>query len=79
MKQTPGVEEHERYLNGVTDYLQSLERHYPFFSYIAREVIDLETGSRRRYTPDELIERSRAARELSLEELGEVLRAPEIQ
>ncbi len=78
MKRTEGVEEHERYLNGVTDYLRNIEKHYPFFTYIAREDIDLETGSRRRYTPEELIALSRAARELSWEELGEIVRSPEI-
>ena len=78
MKRTPGLEAFERYRPGLTEQIQRLEKSYPFFSYVARQVVELDSGTRHEVPLAELVEMSRKAQSLSLEELEALLRVPEI-
>ena len=57
--------------------MAEMERHYPFFSYIYREDVDLASGARRPHSRSELIELSKGARELDWTELVAILDVPE--
>jgi len=78
MKKTAGLESSARYREDLVEQIANLEENYPFFTYVAREVIDLDSRNRRRFTLDELMKMSQDGRNLSLDELATLLKAPEI-
>jgi hypothetical protein len=73
MKKTQ-VKDLEAFLPDASRLVAEMEKHYPFFSWVYREEIDLETGQRRRASLAELVEASRRSRKLSLAEIAGLLR-----
>ena len=53
--------------------VSEIEKHYPLLSYVAREELDLKTGARTAEDLKALVERSKALRKASLDDLGRLI------
>ena len=71
---TVSIEPFERFLPGGGKMLAEMESHYPFFSWVHREEIDLDSGERTRASREELIRESRKAAKMSLEQIEELMK-----
>lgn len=66
------VDDLEPYLPGVASMVAEIEKHYPMFTWIHHEELDLDAGARSVWTPRQLVEASKRSRTLGLARLAEL-------